>query len=352
MANRRMFDKDLLQADSFVDMDIEARLLYVYLCLNADDDGFVASPKGVARLAGLPPASIEKLAQGGFIKQFESGVIVIREWWLHNYLKNDRYKPTLHSKEKELLSFDGARYVDFTDVLGHVPSGANPQTRDMEPQRNQDGTQVEPQYRTESEQSQESEAKKRASGSEAQNQQNQAESSEAKRSAGSEPVNQRFATTRDILDGLIKKKMTTSEISELEGWYEELGEKEVMSAIDTMIKSKGKSFSYFRKIITGRMKYSPSQFQKQYPQCYAGRGDYEVTFDMVLDYYQCRFLRRSATVEEYEEIEAFYDRFNHSDIMNTLIQMGEKSDVGGNGLKYLYETLEHKEGDRAKEEGW
>ncbi len=41
-----------------------------------------------------------------FIIPFESGVVVIKHWKIHNYIQNDRYKETVYKDEKKLLVTD------------------------------------------------------------------------------------------------------------------------------------------------------------------------------------------------------------------------------------------------------
>lgn len=61
MATKRMFSKEVMDSDIFIDMTTNAKLLYVYLNLNADDEGFISNPKAVARFTGLEVENIEEL---------------------------------------------------------------------------------------------------------------------------------------------------------------------------------------------------------------------------------------------------------------------------------------------------
>lgn len=45
MAERRMFSKTIINSDLFLDLPSSAQNLYFHLSLNADDEGFVNSPK-------------------------------------------------------------------------------------------------------------------------------------------------------------------------------------------------------------------------------------------------------------------------------------------------------------------
>lgn len=103
MAARRMFSRELLQSDKFLDLDPEAQLLYFHICLESDDDGFVSSPKKVARTCGISFSLINSLVQSGFLILFESGIVLVRHWLIHNQIRRDRYKPSMHLEEKRTL---------------------------------------------------------------------------------------------------------------------------------------------------------------------------------------------------------------------------------------------------------
>ena len=116
MAERRMFSKSLIDSDAFVDMTAEARLLYYDLAMRADDDGFVNSPRKIMRMLGSSQQSLDELIRNGFIIAFDSGVIVITHWKMHNYIPKDRYKPTVYTSELAKLEFKEGVYC-LADTL-------------------------------------------------------------------------------------------------------------------------------------------------------------------------------------------------------------------------------------------
>lgn len=103
MAARRMFAKTIIDSDAFLDMPVSARLLYYDLGMRADDDGFVNSPKKVMRMIGATKDDLSILVMRNFVIPFESGVLVITHWKMHNYIQADRYKPTVYEEEKSRL---------------------------------------------------------------------------------------------------------------------------------------------------------------------------------------------------------------------------------------------------------
>jgi len=104
MAERRMFAKSIIDSDAFLDMPMSTQTLYFHLSMRADDDGFINNPKKIQRMIGATDDDLKLLIAKNFIIVFESGVIVIKHWKIHNYIRNDRYKPTNYQEEKALLS--------------------------------------------------------------------------------------------------------------------------------------------------------------------------------------------------------------------------------------------------------
>ena len=106
MAERRMISRKIVDTDEFVDMPVSARLLYYELNWRADDDGFVSSPKKITRTAGCSEDDLKILIVKQFIIPFNSGVVLIRDWRIHNYIRSDRYSETLCKDEKEQIFID------------------------------------------------------------------------------------------------------------------------------------------------------------------------------------------------------------------------------------------------------
>ena len=106
MAERRMFAKTIIDSDAFLDMPMSARLLYYDLAMRADDDGFINSPKKIMRFVGASIDDLNILAIRKFIIPFDNGVVVIKHWRIHNYIRKDRYKETTYTSEKSLLEED------------------------------------------------------------------------------------------------------------------------------------------------------------------------------------------------------------------------------------------------------
>ena len=104
MAERRMFAKTIIDSDAFLDMPLSAQALYFHLSMRADDDGFINNPKKIQRMVGASDDDCKLLIMKRFVITFESGVIVIKHWKIHNYIQKDRYKPTIYQEEKQLLA--------------------------------------------------------------------------------------------------------------------------------------------------------------------------------------------------------------------------------------------------------
>lgn len=109
MADRRMFSKTIIDSDTFLDMPLSAQALYFHLSMRADDDGFINNPKKIQRMIGASDDDCRLLIMKQLIIVFDSGVIVIKHWRLHNYIQKDRYKPTLYQNEKSTLELDESK---------------------------------------------------------------------------------------------------------------------------------------------------------------------------------------------------------------------------------------------------
>ena len=109
MAERRMFAKTIIDSDLFLDMPSSTQCLYFHLSMRADDDGFINNPKKIQRMVGSSDDDLKLLIAKNFIIPFESGVVVIKHWKIHNYIQKDRYKPTLYQNELEQLEVDKSK---------------------------------------------------------------------------------------------------------------------------------------------------------------------------------------------------------------------------------------------------
>lgn len=105
-----MFSKAVINSDAFLDMPISARCLYFHLGMQADDDGFVASPKAITRSASCSEDDLKLLVAKRFIIAFGSGIVVIRHWKQHNYIPKDRYKPTTYLCEQAEIVLENGVY--------------------------------------------------------------------------------------------------------------------------------------------------------------------------------------------------------------------------------------------------
>ena len=103
MAERRMMAKSIIKSDTFLDMPATTQNLYFHMLLDADDDGFINAPKSIMRMIGAKDDDMKVLTAKQFVIPFESGVVVIKDWKIHNYIQNDRYKPST-LPERDLLN--------------------------------------------------------------------------------------------------------------------------------------------------------------------------------------------------------------------------------------------------------
>ena len=117
MAERRMFAKTIIDSDAFLDMPLTTQALYFHLSMRADDEGFINNPKKIQRMIGATEDDLKLLIAKNFIIPFESGIVVIKHWRIHNYIRGDRLKSTMYAEERDRLEVkeNGAYTLEAAD---------------------------------------------------------------------------------------------------------------------------------------------------------------------------------------------------------------------------------------------
>lgn len=113
MAQRRMFSRKITETDHFLEMPLSSQALYFHLNMGADDEGFIDKAKTIQRTIGASDDDMKLLIAKGFLIPFESGVVVIRHWRIHNYIQADRFQATIHQNEKKQLEFDKSKIASI-----------------------------------------------------------------------------------------------------------------------------------------------------------------------------------------------------------------------------------------------
>lgn len=123
MAERRMFAKTIIDSDAFLDMPLSSQALYFHLSMRADDDGFINNPKKIQRMVGSSEDDLKLLILKKFIIPFESGIVVIKHWKIHNYIRNDRYKETVYQEEMSQLATKDNKAYTLLPAPDEMPLG-------------------------------------------------------------------------------------------------------------------------------------------------------------------------------------------------------------------------------------
>lgn len=131
MANRRMFSKKITDTDKFLDMPASAQNLYFHLNMHADDDGFLGNAKTVKRMVGASDDDLKLLVTKQFLIPFDDGVVVIKDWRIHNYIRSDRYRSTIYTDHKNSLQINENQQYELVaeqpkevGMTDGIPSGS------------------------------------------------------------------------------------------------------------------------------------------------------------------------------------------------------------------------------------
>lgn len=113
-----MFAKTIIDSDAFLDMPQSSQLLYFHLAMRADDDGFINKPKAIMNMVSCKEVDMNILIIKKFIFPFESGIVVIKHWRIHNFIAKDRYTETKYKNEKSMLDLDENKaYTANSDTM-------------------------------------------------------------------------------------------------------------------------------------------------------------------------------------------------------------------------------------------
>lgn len=124
MAERRMFSKNVIESDPFMDMPAEAQMLYIHLNMASDDDGFCDNPRAIMRQCGASNDSMKLLIAKKFVLTFDKNdgfVAVIKHWRINNYIRKDNYRETKYKEFMRELYYDENRSYSMNPGDGHKP---------------------------------------------------------------------------------------------------------------------------------------------------------------------------------------------------------------------------------------
>lgn len=147
LAERRMLSKTLLMSDRFSSLTAREQMLYVYMSLEADDDGFLGNAKIFMRIVGCTRKNLDKLEELGYIIRFPSGIVVITHWRMNNAIRSDRYTPTVYVREKAMLTCSRSGVYSLAEDGGGAPDSDTATDTDGIPSEHRDDTAVDTQVR-------------------------------------------------------------------------------------------------------------------------------------------------------------------------------------------------------------
>ena len=133
MAQKRMFSREITEADNFLELTMQAQCLYLHLLVSGvDDEGMIGAARRITRAIGANSAQLDELVEHGFLIPFPSGVYAAVHFHVHNTLKSDRTHPTIFQDERKQLELSENKTYVLKDGIK------------TEPERNQNGNMTEP----------------------------------------------------------------------------------------------------------------------------------------------------------------------------------------------------------------
>ena len=112
MAQKRMFDKRVVDADKFIDLPNSTKALYFMAGMRADDKGFF-QPRKLQKICGVTDDDFKILIAKNYFIVFESGVMVVTDWNKNNWLDSRRISETEYVDELNLLKLVNEKFEFF-----------------------------------------------------------------------------------------------------------------------------------------------------------------------------------------------------------------------------------------------
>ena len=135
MAERRMFARTIMEEDTLLSLPAKVAIMYIHANLQADDDGFVDRIRSIRKMLGVREKDVRLLVDRGYLIPFDSGIMAITHWHIHNRIRKDTYTPTKYIRERAVLEIDGAgmyrlRTDPVTDVVRECTAGKGNREKD------------------------------------------------------------------------------------------------------------------------------------------------------------------------------------------------------------------------------
>lgn len=138
---RRMVSDQITDSDAFLEMPVSSRELYFQMITKADDDGFIKNPKSIMRNVKASTDDMNVLLTRKFLINFDSGIIVIKHWRIHNLIRYDRYKPTVYKREMAMLDLKDNKAYTLKEINIDLFTLDNNEKEHWQPNGNQMATQ-------------------------------------------------------------------------------------------------------------------------------------------------------------------------------------------------------------------
>lgn len=87
-----MFSASVIESGDFLDLDSSVQILYIHLCMNADDDGVVDNAKRICKMIDSKPTNLQKLIDAEYVLEITEKLHLIKDFHINNYIRCDRYK--------------------------------------------------------------------------------------------------------------------------------------------------------------------------------------------------------------------------------------------------------------------
>lgn len=105
-----MFSREILESDDFMRMRDGTKMLYVYLCLEADDEGLLNNVDKVIRMVESSQEDFRELISCGFILPVIGSIYAVTHWNVHNSIPPSKFRKSTICDSGQFLKLNGKIY--------------------------------------------------------------------------------------------------------------------------------------------------------------------------------------------------------------------------------------------------
>ena len=95
-----MLHASVIESDAFYQLPVRSQVIYIHMCLLADDEGFCTQTDRLRQLLRAKQSEVDILIERGYLYRFHASLYLITHWRIHNVVRRDKGSPSAFLEER------------------------------------------------------------------------------------------------------------------------------------------------------------------------------------------------------------------------------------------------------------